>query len=176
MDVSLKIATSEYIDRITEFYGVVSDIVAGRNEVQLGWKRGVYPNREFVATAIEKEEMFIYENNGRVIAAAVVNYSVCPEYDSVDWRVKGPADKISTIHALAVDPRCWGQGISNTFLLDILDFCKERGDVANHLDVIDTNEPALDLYLCTGYSDVAEMGMYYEVVGNRMFRLLEYVF
>lgn len=170
------IADKNMLETVIAFYDNVTDTVASRKMVNLGWKKNVYPDRTFVENAIDNGELLCFEQNGEIVAVAVVNYRVNDEYNAVKWQVTEPADKISTIHALAVDPRCWGSGLSYKFLMEILAYCKERGDVANHLDVIDSNDPALKLYLCTGYKDVEEIEMYYEVVGTRQFTMLEYVF
>lgn len=161
---------------------VIMDIytraVAKVNEgpVRLGWNTAVYPNEEFITTALEEGELCVIKEAGNIIGAAVVNYTVNDEYDLIDWQVPGPKDKISTIHALVIAPEYWGGGYSSLFLQGILDICREKGDIANHLDVIDTNSFAEKLYLNNGFTKIKDISMYYEVVGTRSFAMLEYVF
>ena len=64
----------------------------------------------------------------------------------------------------------------STFLDAVLDFCKKSGDLANHLDVIDTNDKACKLYLNAGFEERDQIQMFYEVVGTRTFTMMEYVF
>lgn len=171
-------AAAEEIDEIIEFYDNISSTVKERKVVNLGWTKGVYPNREFVAAAISGNELYICrdEADNSIVAAAVMNYRVNEEYELIDWRVKTPKDKISTIHALAVSPKYWGKGYSREFLKLLLEECRRKGDIANHLDVIDTNETALKLYLDMGFELIKEIEMYYEVVGTRHFSMMEYIF
>ena len=119
--------------------------------------------------------MFILRKDGRIVAAAAVNRKVNPEYDEIDWKIKGPPSKISTRHALAVSPDMRGGSISYEMLSDIEKYCRERGDTAIHLDVIDTNIPAYKLYTRNGYKEADCIKMYYEVVGTREFWMLEKV-
>lgn len=46
---------------------------------------------------------------------------------------------------------------------------------AIHLDVIDKNTLADKLYIRAGFKYVSTENIFYEVVGNRQFRMYEYV-
>lgn len=143
--------------------------------VRLGWNTDVYPNISFVNEAISNGEMCVLEEDGRIIAAAILNREVNPEYDQIKWEIPGPKERISTIHALAVSPDKQGERVSYLMLGDIEDVCRKRGDLAIHLDVIDTNTPAYKLYTRNGYKEIDCIKMYYEVVGTREFSMLEHV-
>lgn len=154
------------------FYREVIDTVNGTS-VRLGWDINVYPDDEFIQRAIADREMCIIRDNGKIVAAAVVNHNVNAEYNDVNWDVKGPANRIATIHALAVAPDRCGSKVSYKMLQDIEAFCIENGDLAIHLDVIDTNIPAYKLYTRNGYCEKAIIKMFYESVGTRTFWMME---
>ena len=159
---------------IMELYEAVIDRV-NRSSVRLGWNIEIYPNEVFVEDAIGRGEMFIMRCDGKMIAAAAVNHTVNPEYDDIDWSVKGPSSKIATIHALAVVPSMQGTHASDRMLTSIESYCRRQGDLAIHLDVIDTNIPAYKLYMRNGYTEVDRIMMFYDVVGTREFWMLEHV-
>ena len=125
------------------------------------------------------------KNNGKLFFQEVTkeielqnddnHHNVNPEYDDIDWEIKNPKEKIATIHALAVAPDKQGTKVSYSFLKDIEDHCRKNGNIAVHLDVIDTNIPAYKLYIRNGYTEVACIKMYYEVVGTREFWMMEHV-
>ena len=50
-----------------------------------------------------------------------------------------------------------------------------KGAYAIHLDVIDKNTLADKLYIRAGFKYVSTENIFYEVVGNRQFRMYEYV-
>ena len=170
----MKFAKPRDEKEILSFYKAVIDKV-NTTTVKLGWNIDTYPDESFVRNAIEKGEMCILREDDRIIAAAVVNHTVNPEYDDINWEIKNPKEKISTIHALAVAPDKQGTKVSYLFLKDIEDHCRKNGDIAIHLDVIDTNIPAYKLYTRNGYTEVDCIKMYYEVVGTREFWMMEHV-
>lgn len=161
-------------DEIINLYKEVIDKV-NQTTVKLGWNISKYPNEDFVKTAILNHEMCVFHENEVIIAAAVVNHRVNSEYDDIKWEVNTPKDKIATIHALAVAPTHRGKKISDIFLNDIENYCEQNGDIAIHLDVIDTNIPAYKLYSRNGYKEVDCIEMFYEVVGIRKFWMMEHV-
>lgn len=164
----------EDLDDLVLFYTKVVEAVRG-TKVLLGWDMDVYPNKAFLQEAIANRELCIYRKDGVIAAAAVVNHKMNPEYDEINWEIKEPKEKISTIHALAVSPDYRKQGIGDILLEEIARFCKSQGDVSIHLDVIDTNTPAYNLYMRKGYTEKDCISMYYEVVGTREFWMLERV-
>ncbi|MCR5511289.1 MAG: GNAT family N-acetyltransferase [Lachnospiraceae bacterium] len=170
----MEFASSADVKEIMDMYGRVVEKV-NTTPVRLGWNTDVYPDVSFVNSAVENGEMCILKEDGRITAAAVVNHEVNPEYDTIDWEIKCPKERIATIHALAVTPEKQGGRVSHSFLADIEDYCREKGDLAIHLDVIDTNIPAYKLYVGNGYKEKACIRMYYEVVGSREFWMMEHV-
>lgn len=164
------------IDAIMELYSAVVTHV-NKTTVRLGWNTSIYPSYELVKTAVSNGEMLVVRDGKRIVAAAVVNHEVNPEYDEIDWQIKGPAERIATIHALAVLPETGlrGSKVSYPFLAGIEDLCRRNGDLAIHLDVIDSNVPAYKLYTRNGYHEIACIKMFYEVVGVREFWMLEKV-
>lgn len=171
----MEFATKTDKSEILALYRAAIDKV-NTTSVRLGWNIEVYPNDEFVEGAISRGEMCILREDGRIVSAAVVNHTVNPEYDDIAWQIKGPSDKIATIHALAVIPDKQGDKASYRMLADIDEYCRTNGDIAIHLDVIDTNIPAYKLYTRNGYKEIDCIKMYYEVVGTREFWMLEKVF
>ena len=170
----MEIAILEDKKEIIDLYRAVIEKV-NASTVRLGWNVEVYPNDEFVEKAIEKGEACVLRKDGRIISVAIVNHIVNPEYDDINWEIKGPKERIATIHALAVAPDMQDRKISYRMLSDIEDYCRRNGDLAIHLDVIDTNIPAYKLYARNGYREVDYIKMYYEVVGLREFWMMERV-
>lgn len=167
-------ALAEEINEIFDFY---VEIVEYMNTygIKLGWDIEKYPNYEFVKEMVNNGEMFIRRKDGQIICAAAINHNVNPEYDDIDWKIKGPKEKISSIHALAVSASCRGQNVSDDFLKEIEAYCRDNGDLAIHFDVIDFNTPAYNLYLRNDYIDYGAIEMFYEVVGYKKFYMLEKV-
>lgn len=170
----MEFAKQSDIKEILALYSSAIDKV-NTTSVRLGWNIENYPNEAFVEGAISRGEMCILREDGRIVSAAVVNHTVNPEYNDIAWEISGPSDKIATIHALAVIPDKQGDKVSYKMLAAVDDYCKQNGDFAIHLDVIDTNIPAYKFYTRNGYKEIDCIKMYYEVVGTREFWMLEKV-
>lgn len=170
----MELATTADTEEIYQLYKVVIDAV-NKTDIRLGWNIDIYPSHSYVEEAINNKEMCILRQDGRIVAAGVVNHNVNKEYDDIDWTVKKPSNRISTIHALATLPTYRGGTTSADMLRNIEDYCRSNGDKAIHLDVIDSNIPAYKLYTRNGYRMVEQISMYYEVVGTREFWMLEKV-
>ena len=173
-ETHLKLATQNDEKEIMDLYQAVIEKV-NTSSIRLGWNIDVYPNKSFVDEAISNNEMCILRKEGRIVAAAVVNHFVNPEYDDIRWEVCGPPNKIATIHAFAVAPDKQGGGISVEMLHDIEEYCRKNGDLSIHIDALDTNIPAYKLYTRNGYKVVDCIKMFYDVVGTRDFWMLEHV-
>lgn len=165
-------AQEKDLEQIVQFY---REVIAAVNQtsVKLGWDADVYPGKDFVTDRIRAGEMLIIREGERIVAAAAVNHQMNPEYEDIDWRMKGVAKKTATIHALATAPDHRGGNLSDMFLQDIEAYCLAQGDEVIHLDVIDTNIPAYKMYLRNHYEERACIKMFYESVGTREFWMME---
>lgn len=39
------------------------------------WKRGVYPSRTTAVSALERGDLFVMEENGRIIGSGIINHA-----------------------------------------------------------------------------------------------------
>ena len=68
-----------------------------------------------------------------------------------------------------------GMGLAIQFVKNLISYAKLENIEAIHLDVIDKNTLADKLYIRAGFKYVSTENIFYEVVGNRQFRMYEYV-
>ena len=62
------------LDRIEEIYNEIhTEIEAGR--AQIGWTRGIYPDRELAENSIRLREMYVMEEDGVIVASGRINRS-----------------------------------------------------------------------------------------------------
>lgn len=139
-----------------------------------GWETGVYPDDELLSTAIEKKTMYLGRADGNIVAAMIVNNDCNESYSQVEWPVQRPADRVSVIHALGVDPEWSGKGLAKKMVRFAIDVCKANGQEAIRLDVLGGNLPATKLYRAVGFEYVQTLPMFYEDTGWTDFDLYEY--
>lgn len=68
-----------------------------------------------------------------------------------------------------------GMGLATQFVKNLISYAELENIEAIHLDVIDKNTLADKLYIRAGFKYVSTENIFYEVVGNRQFRMYEYV-
>ena len=66
-------------------------------------------------------------------------------------------------------------GLATQLVKNIISYAKLENIEAIHLDVIDKNTLADKLYIKAGVKYISTENIFYEVVGNRQFRMYEYV-
>ena len=77
----------------------------------IGWKKDIYPEPEYLRYSITKGELFIGIIDEQIIAAMVINHESNEGYQNVDWPTKASVDEVLGIHALGVHPDYAGHGL-----------------------------------------------------------------
>ena len=90
-------AKMEDVERIAEIYDEIhTENEAGR--MTTGWIRGVYPSEETAKASVRRGDMFVEEEDGRIVAAAKINQEQVPEYAEADWQQDVPEEQIGRAH------------------------------------------------------------------------------
>lgn len=147
-------ATMEDIDQIAEIYEEIhTENEAGR--MTTGWIRGVYPSRETAGASVQCRDMFVEEEDGRIVAAARINQEQVPEYAGADWRYKAPEDQVMVLHVLAVSPGEKGKGYGSRFVVYYEQYALKHGCRYLRMDTNQRNSAARALYRKLGYEEVS---------------------
>ena len=140
------------IARINEIYDALhAEEEAGR--AVIGWARGVYPTRETARAAVDAEDMFVLEEDGRILAAARINQYQGPEYDGARWSFDAPPNEVLVLHTLVVSPRFGGRGYGTKFVHYYEDCARHRGCPFLRMDTNAVNAAARSLYRKLGYRE-----------------------
>ena len=139
------------------------------------WKKGEHPSSDFLMQSITNNQLLILRDAGIIKACAIVNSISNKEYANVSWQVKEKGNNVWILHALAIRFEYRGMGLGTLLVKHILLYAKSKNIEAIHLDVIDKNTLADKLYIRAGFKYVSTENIFYEVVGNRQFRMYEYV-
>lgn len=114
--------------------------------------------------------MYVLENDTEIIGAC----TLCESNDGeahVKWSEN--TNNVIYINMLAINAKYMRQGIAGTLLQKIKDFAKDKNIDYVRLFVVDSNQPAINLYIKNGYSRVE--GVYEEPI-TEDFALTEYGF
>ena len=147
-------ATETDIDGIVKIYDALHDLEESGKGVT-GWERGVYPTRKTAVTAVALSDMFVYEENGDILASGRINREQVDVYSGVPWIFSASDDEVMVLHTLAVHPRAKGRGIGTAFVAFYEKFARESGCTVLRIDTNERNIPARTLYKKLGYREAA---------------------
>lgn len=147
-------AAEEDIGRIAEIYDEIhTEEEAGR--VTTGWIRGIYPSRETAEASVRCRDMFVEEEDGRIVAAARINQEQVPEYAHADWQYDAPKEQVMVLHTLVVSPKEKGKGYGSRFVGYYEDYALKQGCRYLRMDTNERNRGARALYQKLGYREAA---------------------
>lgn len=147
-------ATVSDLDGIEKIYEALHELEE-RGEGCTGWKRGVYPTRDTARASIEIGDMYVFEENGEILASGRINTEQVDVYSKVDWQIKAEADKVTVLHTLAVHPGAKGRGIGTAFVRFYEEYALSTDRPILRIDTNERNKPARALYKKLGYREAA---------------------
>ena len=112
--------------------------------VTVGWLRGVYPTEQTARESLERGELYVMEENGRIVAAAKINQVQVPEYVH---------EQVLVIHTLVVDPALQGKGYATAFVAYYEEMARAMNCPYLRMDTNSHNAPARALYKRLGYEE-----------------------
>lgn len=95
------------------------------------------PNEEIVREQIEKNDAYVFEKAGKVLAYAYVFDGVDPSYTVHEDKFK--TDSYFVIHTLMVDNRGSVPRLGSKFMEALIDFTKKSGKEAIRIDTHEDN-------------------------------------
>ena len=145
-------ASANDIDEITSLYmDVHTEEEAGR--MSTGWIRSVYPTRKTVEDMVAADDLFVKEDNGKIVAVGRINQVQVDVYANVDWKYKASDEEVMVLHTLAVLPGEQGKGYATEFCQFYEDYSLENGCKYLRIDTNEKNKRALALYKRIGYRE-----------------------
>lgn len=147
-------ATKHDIPWIVSIYGKILELEA-QGKACTGWKENIYPTEKTAQDALAKNELFVLEEDGRVLAAARINQEQVPEYANCQWAYNAPNSEIMVLHTLVVDPDSSGCGIGSKFVRFYEEYALKCNCHYLRMDTNAKNAVARALYKKLGYSEQA---------------------
>lgn len=160
------------IDSIEKIYDRIHD---GEEQglTTIGWIRGVYPTRKTAEAALERGDLFVMVDNGKIVAVAMINQIQVAEYKDAAWKHDAEDNEVMVLHGLAVDPLENGKGYGRTFVAFYEDYAKRHGCPALRMDTNVKNKRARKLYNTLGYEEVGIVKCVFNGIPNVQLVCLE---
>ena len=142
------------LDAISAIYTAIHDHEEA-GLVTIGWSRSIYPTRASAEASIRAGDMFVLEEEGRVVAAAKINQKQEESYARGTWTHEVDDSKVMVLHTLVVAPKDAGNGYGTRFVAFYEDFAAQKGCPFLRMDTNARNVAARALYRRLGYIEVS---------------------
>ena len=83
-DFLIRKATGDDLSAIETIYDKTHDAEAAGLQTT-GWIRGVYPVRQTAEAALQRNDLYVLEENGQVLGAAIINQMQVDVYKQGRW-------------------------------------------------------------------------------------------
>ncbi len=145
-------ATFRDIDAVAKIYSKIhTEEEQGR--MTIGWVRGVYPTEQTARDALRREDLFVEEVNGSVVAAGILNQIQVPEYADCPWQYDVDDSQVMVLHTLVVAPEETGRGYGRKFVEFYEDYALSRGCRYLRMDTQVKNKAARAMYAKLGFQE-----------------------
>ncbi len=120
----------------------------------IGWVRGVYPTEATIRTGLAENDLYVMEENSKVVAAARINQIQVPEYADAHWRCSDVSPgTVLVLHTLTVDPEQSGKGYGSAFVSFYEALAQQMHCPHLRMDTNARNAAARRLYAKLGYAE-----------------------
>ena len=147
-------AALDDLDDISAIYDAIHDSEEAGRAV-IGWNRAIYPTRASGESAILAGEMYVLEEEGRVLAAAKINQKQEESYAQGTWTHEAADSEVLVLHTLVVHPEAAGRGIGTRFVAFYEECAARMACPYLRMDTNARNAAARALYKKLGYIEVS---------------------
>ena len=141
--------------------------------IHTGWQRGIYPTAETVRAALGRDDLFVAEEGGRIVGAAVINQLQVDVYESGAWEFAAPDDKVMVLHTLFIDPAFQHREIGRAFVEFYEKYAVSCGCAALRMDTNEINLGARAMYKKLGFREIGTVPTEFNGIKGVMLILLE---
>ena len=160
------------IDSIERIYENIHD-AEEKGVTATGWIRNVYPTRKTAEDALNRGDLFVMVDEGKIVASAVINQIQVDEYKNAAWQHDAADNEVMVLHVLAVDPFEKNKGYGKAFVAFYEEYAKQHGCIALRMDTNVLNTRARKLYQKLGYQEIGAVKCAFNGIPNVQLVCLE---
>ena len=146
-------ATAADIPAIAEIYADIHTQEENR-EVTIGWIRSIYPTEATAQAALARDDLFVGEDGGKIVGAAILNKVQVPEYALGQWKYPAADEKVMVLHTLVISPKVARGGYGRQFVDFYEQYAKAHNCPCLRMDTNARNVRARAMYKKLGYEEI----------------------
>lgn len=165
-------ATEKDIDAVAGIYARIHT-AEEKGEAVIGWRRGIYPERETAAAALGRGDLFVLEDEGTVVGTAIINRLQVDVYAKGNWQYPAHPEQVMVLHTLVIDPEKSCRGYGRRFVAFYEEYALEKGCPYLRMDTNVRNTVARAMYKGLGYREIGIVPCVFNGLENVQLVLLE---
>ena len=170
--MEIRKATAADLTAVAEIYADThTEIEAGR--LTVGWIRSIYPGIHTAEAALERDDLFVAEEEGVVVGTAIINRRQEEMYAGAPWAYEAPEEQIMVLHTLVISPKYAGKGFGTAFVRFYEDCARVWGCPYLRMDTNVINLRAQKMYDRLGYRAVGAVPCEFNGIPRVSLLLLE---
>ncbi len=118
-------ANLQDISSIAEIYDGICDAQA-EGKMVVSWIKGVYPTEDTALAALERDDLFVMDENGNIVGTAVINQKQMDSYYNADWKFPAEDKEVMVLHTLAISPEFGRKGYGSEFVKYYEEYAHEK--------------------------------------------------
>ena len=122
--------------------------------ITTGWIRGIYPVKATAAAALERDDLFVLEEGGRILGSGIINRLQVDAYEGAPWNRRVPDDEVCVLHTLVISPAARGKGYGREFIRFYEEYALRQGCTELRIDTNERNLAARAMYGRYGYREI----------------------
>lgn len=146
-------ATQNDIDDINKIYNKIH-YLEEKGLVTIGWIKDVYPTIKTAKEALTRDDLFVIEDEGTVVASAIINQIQVNEYKNANWKYDTKENEVMVLHCLVADPNKSGKGYGKEFVSFYENYAKKHNCLELRMDTNARNTKARALYKKLDYQEI----------------------
>lgn len=163
--MEIRTAYKEDFSELLSFYNRMCSVLGEQDFLPEGDKGG-FPSEEMIWEAIAEKAQFVGIEDGKIVAAYIIDHNCGPAYRSVQWQINAKTDEVMVLHALRVLPEYGRRGYSKQLVRHAIQISKEIGQKAIRLDCIEGNDIPQKMYQSLGFQYIDSVRITYPDIGK----------
>lgn len=173
--MKIRKANIKDIPAIANIYDEICD-AQDEGKLAVSWVRGVYPTEDTAMVALKRNELFVIEEDGKIIGTGIINKKQMDAYNSVDWKFPAKDQEVMVLHTLAISPKVGRKGYGSAFVRYYEEYARENGCYYLRMDTNAINKTARALYKKLGYEEIGMVPCDFNgIAGFHMVLLEKYI-
>ncbi len=146
-------ATEKDIDAIERLYDAIHTFEENGKQT-IGWIRGIYPIRKTAEDALQRNDLFVLEDEGIIQGTAIINKIQVDSYKQGNWKYCVDDNQVCVLHTLVISAESAGKGYGKAFLSFYEKYAFNHRCTELRIDTNARNIVARKMYKKHGYEEI----------------------